>query len=106
MGRDLGYLPGDAQEKLAPWMQPIFDNLTYLMSSRGVGSQHAYSNPAEQRIQNMIHTGQLVLEPLTYIRGRSIPNQFIIVAPAAETIVAGPAFDPVVSVLAFDPVPA
>ena len=79
MGRDIGYLSGDKDEKLAAWMQPIFDNLTYLMSSRGVGSQHAYSKPAEQRIQNMIHTGQLVLEPLTYIRGRSIPNQFIIV---------------------------
>ncbi len=63
-------------------MQPIFDNLTYLMSSRGIGSQHAGSKPTEQRIISMINTGKLVLEPLTYIRGRSIPNQFIIVDEA------------------------
>ena len=63
-------------------MQPIFDNLTYLLSSRGVGSQHADSKSTEQRIQHMVNSGQLVLEPLTYIRGRSIPNQFIIVDEA------------------------
>ena len=82
MGKDIGYLPGDKDEKLGAWMQPIFDNLTYLMSSRGVGSQHAESKPAEQRIDQMIQSGKLVLEPLTYIRGRSIPNQFIIVDEA------------------------
>ena len=59
---------------LAAWMQPVFDNLTYLLSSRGVGSQHAESKSAEQRTQNMVNSGKLVLEPLTYIRSRSIPN--------------------------------
>lgn len=82
MGRDIGYLPGTKDDKLSAWMQPIFDNLTYLLSSRGVGSQHAESKTTEQRIQQMIASGQLVLEPLTYIRGRSIPNQFIIVDEA------------------------
>jgi PhoH-like ATPase len=82
MGRDIGYLPGDKDEKLAAWMQPIFDNLEYLMSTRGSGSQHADSKPVDSRINAYMDTGQLVLEPLTYIRGRSIPHQFIIVDEA------------------------
>ena len=82
MGRDIGYLPGDKDEKLSAWMQPIFDNLAYLMSTRGVGSQHAESRNPEQRIKQYVDSGQLVLEPLTYIRGRSIPHQFIVVDEA------------------------
>ena len=82
MGRDIGYLPGDKDEKLSAWMQPIFDNLEYLMSTRGVGHQQADSKPVEQRVQQMMASGQLVLEPLTYIRGRSIPMQFMIVDEA------------------------
>jgi len=82
MGRDIGYLPGDKDEKLSAWMQPIFDNLEYLMSTRGVGLQHADSKPVEQRIKHFMSSGQLVMEPLTYIRGRSIPMQFMIVDEA------------------------
>jgi PhoH-like ATPase len=82
MGKDIGYLPGDKDEKLSAWMQPIFDNLSYLMSTRGAGAQHADSKPAEQRIHTLMESGQLVLEPLTYIRGRSIPHQFMVVDEA------------------------
>jgi len=82
MGRDIGYLPGDKDEKLAAWMQPIFDNLSYLLSTRGAGSQNPDSKSTEQRVEAMIASGKLVLAPLTYIRGRSIPNQFIIVDEA------------------------
>jgi PhoH-like ATPase len=82
LGRDIGYLPGDVQDKLAAWMQPIFDNLTYLFSTRGAGPQHADSKTPENRIQSLIDSGSLVLEPLTYIRGRSIPNQYMIVDEA------------------------
>lgn len=83
MGRDIGYLPGDKDQKLSAWMQPIFDNLTYLISSRASGNaQHAESKAPEHRINKLMESGQLVLEPLTYIRGRSIPNQFIIVDEA------------------------
>lgn len=82
MGRDIGYLPGDVQDKLSAWMQPIFDNLSYLFSTRGAGPQHADSKSPEQRINNLLSSGQVVLEPLTYIRGRSIPNQFMIVDEA------------------------
>jgi PhoH-like ATPase len=86
LGRDIGYLPGDKDEKLAMWMQPIFDNLAYLLSTRGSsigagpgGGGHAESRTTEQRIDQLIQGGTLVLEPLTYIRGRSIPHQFMIV---------------------------
>lgn len=82
MGRDIGYLPGDKDEKLSAWMQPIFDNLQYLLSTRGAQSQVADSQHVEQRIQKLMADGQLVLEPLTYIRGRSIPHQFMIVDEA------------------------
>jgi PhoH-like ATPase len=81
MGRDIGYLPGDKDEKLTAWMQPIFDNLGYLLSTRGAGGQ-AESHTTEQRIERLIADGKLVLEPLTYIRGRSIPHQFMIVDEA------------------------
>jgi PhoH-like ATPase len=56
--------------------------LSYLLSTRGVGSQHAESKKPEQRVESYISSGQLVLEPLTYIRGRSIPNQFMIIDEA------------------------
>ena len=82
MGRDIGFLPGDKDEKLLSWMQPIFDNLTYLLSTRGAPNQNAESRSAEHRIQKYINDGRLVLEPLTYIRGRSIPHQFIIIDEA------------------------
>jgi PhoH-like ATPase len=82
MGRDIGYLPGDKDEKLTAWMQPIFDNLQYLLSTRGAQTQAADSHSVEQRIQKLMADGKLVLEPLTYIRGRSIPHQFMIVDEA------------------------
>jgi PhoH-like ATPase len=83
LGRDIGYLPGDKDEKLSAWMQPIFDNLTYLMNTRGgAGGGHADSHSSEQRITKLMADGKLVLEPLTYIRGRSIPQQFMIVDEA------------------------
>jgi PhoH-like ATPase len=82
LGRDIGYLPGTIEEKLAAWMQPIFDNMTYLLSTRGAGPQHADSKTPEQRIKALMAEGKVVMEPLTYIRGRSIPNQFMIVDEA------------------------
>jgi PhoH-like ATPase len=83
LGRDIGYLPGDKDQKLTAWMQPIFDNMGYLLSNRLSGSEniasHAPLTTVEQRIQQLVTNGQVVLEPLTYIRGRSIPHQFMIV---------------------------
>jgi PhoH-like ATPase len=90
MGRDIGYLPGDKDEKLTAWMQPIFDNMSYLLSNRlggsgnseSGGASHASLSTVEQRIKQLMESGQVVLEPLTYIRGRSIPHQFMIVDEA------------------------
>ncbi|MGP1345088.1 MAG: PhoH family protein [Phycisphaerales bacterium] len=82
LGRDIGYLPGDKDEKLTAWMQPIFDNLTYLLSNRAHGSNEPVSHTAEMQINKYMADGRLVLEPLTYIRGRSIPHQFMIVDEA------------------------
>lgn len=73
MGKDIGYLPGDVNEKLNPWMQPIFDNVDFLMGG------DASKSKASGRTQELIHQGLLNIEPLTYIRGRSIPNQYLIV---------------------------
>lgn len=75
MGRDLGFLPGDVNEKLAPWMQPIFDNLDFLFDTKAGGNNSA-------NWEDLINQGILHVEPLTYIRGRSIPNQYLIVDEA------------------------
>lgn len=76
MGKDIGYLPGTAEEKLEPWMQPIFDNLEYL-----IGSPVSKHHPAKG-YQALLDQGLVNIEPLTYIRGRSIPHQFMIVDEA------------------------
>ena len=76
LGRDVGYLPGDIQEKLNPWMQPIYDNVEFLM---GLSKTERKSG---RSYQELIDMGYIEIEPLTYIRGRSIPNQFIIIDEA------------------------
>lgn len=74
LGRDIGFLPGDVDEKLNPWMQPIFDNLEFLFSTGSRKGPRAYAE--------LLESGQIQVEPLTYIRGRSLPQQFIIVDEA------------------------
>jgi PhoH-like ATPase len=69
LGNDLGYLPGDKEEKIRPWMQPIYDNLEYLCN------EHIRPNGCTDYL---LSNGKIELEALTYIRGRSIPRQFII----------------------------
>ena len=69
MGDDIGFLPGTKEEKLRPWMQPIYDNLEFLFRN--------CPEPLDS-LQDFIRKGVLDLEALTYIRGRSIPRQFII----------------------------
>jgi len=76
LGRDLGYLPGDVNEKLNPWMQPIYDNLEFLLAAGG-GKRRGIRG-----YDDLFHSGQLQVEPLTYIRGRSLPQQFVIVDEA------------------------
>ena len=74
LGRDIGFLPGTVDEKLNPWMQPIFDNLEFLFTSGTKKGPRAYAE--------LLESGQLQVEPLTYIRGRSLPQQYIIVDEA------------------------
>ena len=76
MGKDLGYLPGTAQEKLGPWMQPIFDNLDVLM-----GRPETADHPLKGYLP-LIERGLLAIEPLTYIRGRSVAGEFMVIDEA------------------------
>lgn len=80
MGNDLGFLPGDMEEKLRPWMQPLHDNLELIFASRegGRGKERGGGNP----LQNLQDLGLVDIEALTYIRGRSIPGQFFILDEA------------------------
>lgn len=75
LGRDVGYLPGRIEEKLDPWMQPIYDNLEFLLEAHQTKKQ-------PPSIEKLVSSGILGIEPLTYIRGRSMPNQFILVDEA------------------------
>lgn len=72
MGKDIGYLPGEKEEKLRPWMQPVYDNLEYLFDTKKQGD-------IDKILAGM---GSIQVEALTYIRGRSIPGQFIIIDEA------------------------
>jgi PhoH-like ATPase len=79
LGRDIGYLPGDIRDKLNPWMQPLYDNFDLIF-----GTQDMRGRPEHWRRghEEMIEQGLLQIEPLTYIRGRSIPKQFLVVDEA------------------------
>jgi len=67
MGKDIGYLPGTLEEKMSPWLAPVQDNLEFLM-----GDDKAH-------LQMLMEAGTIEMEALTYIRGRSIANAFIII---------------------------
>jgi PhoH-like ATPase len=103
MGKDIGFLPGDIDEKLAPYMQPIFDNIEYLMSGTVAPKvkvtrsgkkltkkeREAQDAQEEKEIgmlgkghQELVAAGIMDIEALTYIRGRSIPGQYMIVDEA------------------------
>lgn len=72
MGNDIGYLPGEMEEKLRPWMQPIYDNLEFLFNA----------NSKDELGNILAGIKSIQLEALTYIRGRSMPDQFIIIDEA------------------------
>jgi PhoH-like ATPase len=76
LGRDIGYLPGDIEEKLNPWMQPVYDNVEFLMGLTKADRKDG------RGYHELVDMGLIEIEPLTYIRGRSIPNQYIIVDEA------------------------
>jgi PhoH-like ATPase len=74
MGKELGFLPGSLEEKLNPWMQPIHDALE-LLGDLNMGHEHRRSN-------DLMRSGVIVVEALSYIRGRSIAHQFMIIDEA------------------------
>ena len=76
LGKDIGFLPGTVEEKLTPWMYPIVDNVEFLMrKDRNTGRP-------TRGFRELMEMGILIIEPLTYIRGRSIHNQFLIIDEA------------------------
>ena len=74
--KDIGFLPGDAQEKVAPYMQPLFDNLNVI--------KHQFSSTSTElkRLDDMQKSGQLVIEALAFIRGRSLSETYCIIDEA------------------------
>jgi PhoH-like ATPase len=82
MGNDIGYLPGDLAEKLAPWMQPIFDNLEVLVNTPKEQIKDSTPVSRYRSFQYLIDSGVLQIEALTYIRGRSLPKRYFIVDEA------------------------
>lgn len=74
MGQDLGYLPGQKQAKMSHWMQPVFDNLEYIIDS----AKQQNLKSIDQLLNNKI----MEIEAITYIRGRSLPRQYIIIDEA------------------------
>jgi len=79
LGRDIGYLPGTKDEKMKLWMQPIFDNLSYLM---GLSHKRTSDETTPQLVNRLIKDEKIELEALTYIRGRSISRQYVIIDEA------------------------
>tara|TARA_Y100001937_G_scaffold89505_1_gene121066 strand:+ start:750 stop:2090 length:1341 start_codon:yes stop_codon:yes gene_type:complete len=69
LGKDIGFLPGTMEEKMLPWLMPIQDNLKFLMGDR-------------TSLEMYIEKGKIEIEALTYIRGRSISNAFIVIDEA------------------------
>lgn len=91
VGKDIGFLPGTLQEKMEPWIAPVRDNLNFLMENkhprrkRQGGDQH--DRPRRMKddgtyLSLMQENGLIEIEAITYIRGRSIPNAFIIIDEA------------------------
>lgn len=75
LGRDIGYLPGQIESKLEPWMKPIADTVDYLLDVGGPIRGHRDS-------ASLLGSGLIEIQPLTYIRGRSIANRYVVIDEA------------------------
>ncbi len=103
LGRDIGFLPGTVQEKLQSWMMPIYDNMQYIMHT--INKSHHLNKkdedeeaPRKQKskksthkhkkqshgitFDDLLHQGKIALEAITYMRGRTIPYQLILIDEA------------------------
>lgn len=74
--RDIGYLPGDANEKISPYMQPLFDNLKFIKN------QYRKNEKKFKAIEDMEQSDKIIITPLAYIRGRSLANVMFIIDEA------------------------
>ena len=74
MGNELGFLPGTMEEKMEPWMKPIEDNINFLFNRNTPNKDNTF--------EELTQKGLIQVEPITFIRGRTIPNQFIIIDEA------------------------
>jgi PhoH-like ATPase len=77
VGKDIGFLPGTLQEKMEPWIAPIKDNLRFLLSNSGKRSRNV-----EDTLAMYFEDGTIEVEAMTFIRGRSISNAFMIIDEA------------------------
>lgn len=87
MGRDIGYLPGSKEEKLFSWMGPVYDNLEFLIHSSRKNAKRLFNKSDDklkvpEAVDYLFESGMLEIEALTYLRGRSIPRQFMIIDEA------------------------
>ena len=106
LGRDIGFLPGTVEEKMHSWMLPIYDNMNYIMHTihkssipqeheeevedhrnkkrkKGHHTHHNQKKTAKRiMFEDLLHQGKIAMEPITYMRGRTIPYQFIIIDEA------------------------
>ena len=95
LGKEIGFLPGSLEEKMGPWMQPIIDNLDFLLggspedegrspsrSSGGSGNRPGSHRGPRSNWTDLKGMGLLEVEAISYIRGRSIPRQFMVVDEA------------------------
>ncbi len=77
LGPDIGFLPGDMNDKINQWMQPIYDNLNVITEKT-----QSHEFPMYINTEDLINNNQLIMEAMTFMRGRSLPKQFIIIDEA------------------------
>ena len=83
LGKDIGYLPGSKDAKLGSWLQPVFDNLQFLLGAEeNTADKNGSKRNSKMSAESLLNSKQLNLEALTYIRGRSIARQFVIIDEA------------------------
>jgi len=88
VGKDIGFLPGTLEEKMEPWIAPIRDNVNFLMNSKKGNKKRTPADPTKARLGDeyylalMQEKGLIEIEAITFIRGRSIPNAYIIIDEA------------------------
>jgi PhoH-like ATPase len=82
LGKEIGFLPGDLEEKMGPWMQPIIDNLDFLLGGGEAAGRGSSNRAPRSNWTDLKGMGLLDVEAISYIRGRSIPRQFMVVDEA------------------------